>query len=236
MIHAFTVSRANTPSRAQALLSTLTVGRDTAKADFVWTLYTERGTLAANIGESALATRVIDCLVLWDDNKGQHVAFNEAHKRAKEAGAQFLLRIDDDVQWLTKRWLAKLLEVNEAFEGKAIISPTVQGLKFPPERSEVVEVAGIPVEFLTEAIGGVCRLHPLPVIEGYVSDVRHPLGAGDAVGMGRWCRENILPMVWAKTVRIRHDTKWQEKDDPKHFQQHSVWQHIPYIPRWSPCE
>lgn len=231
---AFTVSRANTPERLRSLISTVTEGRDRARAPFHWILYCPQDSLAATFAQSAQASALFDEVVVWPDNKGQHVAFNSAKDRAKEGGFDFLLRVDDDVEWLTHGWLAKLLHASSLFDDKAILGPKVVGLKNPPERTEEVEYQGIPVEFLTAAIGGICRLHPMPLLAAYDSDVRLPLGSGDAVGIGRYCLANVIPMVWVKTVKVRHLTAKQDNLDPKHKALQSLFYLIPYIPAWRP--
>jgi hypothetical protein len=146
----------------------------------------------------------------------------------------FLLRLDDDCEFLSKRWLAKLIDISAAFEHTAILTPAVKGLKFPPPRGLEQEIGDYKVEFLLEAIGGICRLHPISVLtredDPYVSDVRLPLGSGDASGIGVWCQRNIIPMIWAKNVRVRHTTKEQEEADEEHFVVHNLFQRLPYIP------
>ena len=238
-IYAMTVTRANTAARAQLLLRTLTEARNTAKAPFFWHLFTQEQTLAANICQSALELKLIDKLTLWPDNRGQHVAFNAALTCAKTEGAKHLLRLDDDVEFITRGWLRKLSEAMAIFKDVAILAPQVIGLKHPPERFTETDVDGIPVEFLTSAIGGVCRLHPVALLDKgeYVSDVRLPLGSGDATGIGTWCQNNGIPMAWIKTARVRHLTVKQDENDPEHKVSQNLAYLIPYVPPWSPtCE
>lgn len=234
-ILAFTVSRADTPKRGQMLLNTITQARATAGCEFDWHLYCQLDTIAERVGLSALTTGMIQELKAHPDNRGQHPPFNETLQAAQEGGYDFLLRLDDDGDFLTKRWLVKLLEVSAAFEHTAILTPAVKGLKHPPPRLSEVEVGGHKVELLTAAIGGLCRLHPVKVLvdKGYHSDVRLPLGSGDASGMGDWAmrqRDPIVPMVWCKNIRVRHTTREQEREDKEHFLLHNLFQRIPYVP------
>jgi hypothetical protein len=175
-----------------------------------------------------------------EENVGQHVCWNEAAELAFEAGYRHFLRVDDDCEFLTKRWLKKLLESSSRLDDKMILAPVVKGLKRPPRKSNVCQVNGVPLEFLAEAIGGVCRLHPLKVLmdgEGkFVADVRKPLGSGDATGIAAWCRQHVVPMAYTRHIRVRHNTTKQETVDPAHFEFHSVFQCVPYIPAWSPHE
>ena len=50
------------------------------------------------------------------ENTGQHPPFNAALQQAIEGDYDYLLRLDDDVKFLTKRnWLRKLVDAAEAY-------------------------------------------------------------------------------------------------------------------------
>jgi len=216
---AFIICRSllDTP-RGQLFERTVREGREKAGCDFEWKMWT-------------------NAIV----NRGQHVVFNEALAEAKERGFDYLLRIDDDIEFLSHRWLAKMLEAAALLGPNFIISPTIKGLKHPPEMSQVVDVKGMPCRFLTEAIGGACRLHPVKLLteapQPYVSDVRLPLGFGDATGIAKWCREMTMGgypcyMVWLDHVRVKHATAKQEEEDVAYHELHGVLQRVPYLPAW----
>lgn len=182
---------------------------------------------------------------VWDNremNLGQHVPFNFYLDKANREGYDYLLRIDDDIEWMTQRWLVKMLDAAQALGPQFIISPTIKGLNHPPEMSQIVKVSGVDVRFLTEAIGGAVRLHPVETLVNapipYVSDVRQPLGAGDATGIVKWAKEMTtlhgwpVYCVWLAGVRVKHGTSQQVKDDPEYHKDHKVFQHIPLIPEW----
>jgi hypothetical protein len=217
--------------RTRLLQSTIVEARKTAGGEFHWLACSSgAGPEARQYLDVAHDTKLVDEVKHWDENVGQHVAWNYAYEQAKTAGADYFLRIDDDCHFISKRWLAKILEFSQLVDDRMIISPTVRGLKHPPETSSLCVVMGQPVEFLREAIGGVCRLHPMDRIEAYSADVRKPLGSGDATGMALYCKDNTIPMVYLKRVRVRHTTKVQEGADPSHFSEHEMCQSIPYIP------
>jgi hypothetical protein len=230
----YTVTRCNTPERARLLASTITVGRDTAGCDFDWHCHTTRDTLGANVLESAFAIGQIQRLELWPRNMGQHVANNAAVHTALTDDYTHLVRVDDDVEWISKRWLARLVEASTKLDDKFILSPRVRGLRNPMETSQVVEVAGTPLAFVFDAIGGICRLTPTKLLRDHlwVSDVRMPLGFGDATGVAKWARKHIIPMAYVTTIKVRHaqSTDAQEMSDPAHFEDHAVFQILPYIP------
>jgi len=235
MICAFTVTRASTPERARMLNETITQARRTAGCKFHWHVV---GSGCAEVGENVIktaeSTGLIDTSYCYSTNVGQHVAWNEAHWLARDKGAKYLLRLDDDCEFPSKRWLKKLVEASALLDDKMILSPTIRGLKNPPARSQVCMVKKLQLEFLTYAIGGICRLHPMELIKDYVSDVRMPLGSGDATSMASYCRNHdpIIPMAYLKHIRVRHNTRAQEERDPSHFEQHGLFQSIPYIPPW----
>lgn len=237
---AYTVTRCNTAERARLLASTITIGRDTAGIDFDWHCYTTRDTLGAHVLDSAFAIRQIQRLELWPHNKGQHVATNDATNIALRDDYTHLVRIDDDVEWVSKRWLARMIEASTKLGDKFVLSPTVRGLRNPMETSQVVEVEGVPLAFVFEAIGGICRLTPTHLLRDtpWISDVRLPLGAGDAYGIAKWCKSHIIPMAYMTTVKVRHaqSTDGQEQTDPQHFEKHAMFQIIPYIPPYAAAQ
>jgi hypothetical protein len=237
----YTVTRCNTPERARLLASTITSGRDTAGMDFDWHCYTSSDTLGANVLESALSIDQIQRLELWPHNKGQHVANNDAVAHALSHDYTHVIRIDDDVEWISKRWMARLVEASVALDDKFVLSPRVRGLRNPMETSQVVEVSGIPLAFVFDAIGGICRLTPTSLLKTHpwISDVRMPMGIGDAVGIAKWAKHHIIPMAYVTTIKVRHaqSTDGQEQSDPGHFEKHAMFQIIPYIPPLeAPCE
>lgn len=239
LVYAFTVTRANTPERAKLLLNTISEARKTAAHPFHWMMIGQTGTLAEQIILNAFKAELIDSYVMNPDNVGQHHAWNTAIEDARSVKADYFLRLDDDVEFVTKRWLKRLVELSAVVEDKMIISPVVKGLQNPPPRSNPTDVKGYQLEFLTEAIGGICRFHPLALLDHpthpFVADVRKPLGAGDATTMGAWCLANIIPMVYARHIRVKHalTTEGQYVNDPIHHSTHDLCMHIPYIPTWT---
>lgn len=232
-IFAFTVTRAATPERARLLQNTIYGARKSAGMDFTWCIWSS-GAMGAAIPvvQSALATKTVQEVYYKTENIGQHVAWNEAYKLAKDGGYDYFLRLDDDCEFPTKRWLSKLVRASITFDDKFILSPKIKGLQNPPRGSQIVRLKGLPCEFLVEAIGGICRLHPMTLIKDYVSDVRKPVGSGDATGIADYCKDRLIPMIYARHIRVKHaKTTTGQQSDTQHFSMHGVFQHIPYIPR-----
>ncbi len=179
----------------------------------------------------------------WPENVGQHVIMNSMITKADEEGYDLLLRIDDDIKFLTKRWLAKMVEASGKLGEDFILSPTVQGLIHPPPTTDKVEKHGVTFKLATEVMGGACRLHHIEALKTpgyeYVSDVRKPLGFGDATGIGEWCAGSVQKedvsnkwMAYLSHVRVKHSTSKMMKDDEEYYKEHDLFQHIPYIPSW----
>ena len=235
-VYALTITRANSAPRARLLLETLTRGRETADHDFTWHVHCNGAPLAYSICESALLTKIIQSIHNEPTNIGQHPPFNEAMQYAIDNGYDYFLRIDDDVEWLSKRWLAKLVEASSKLGDKMLLSPVVRGLRWQPPQSQQIEVEGVPIKIVEGPLGGICRLHPISLLKlkPYVSDVRLPMGGGDAAGIGNWATKTqpFTPLAYCQHIRIRHakTTDGQEAGDPTHFKEHDIFQYLPYIP------
>lgn len=167
------------------------------------------------------------------ENVGQHVPLRrilETHAGSYD----FLVRVDDDLEWICTDWLARLLTVARklhAFAGKhAVVSANVLGLINPIEKVGV-RVVGMPV-YAVGILGGACRLHHLSFFDGYEPDVRLAMGAADATTIAQHAEATHIPMFIAPSVRVRHDTRKHIQRDPAYAEEHDVFQYLPYIPAW----
>lgn len=242
---AFMISRAQDPKRLAMFHKTVEEAIKTAGMGFdlvLWVMTPE----ARRVAEG-LETDYPNCISVRgyeDGNVGQHVVMNTLIEQADDEDYDYLLRLDDDVKFLTKRWLRKMVDAAEELGGGFIISPSVVGLRHPPESTPEVEQMGVKFRVLMGAIGGICRLHNVETLVNpqipYVSDVRGPLGFGDATGIGRWCQDAMeqhgvqIWMIYLSTVRVKHakGTTLQVKDNPEYHENHDLFQKIPYIPIW----
>jgi len=174
-VFAYTITRANSTDRCRLLLETMTKGRSTADFDFYWHVYINgHGILGTSMVEAAHMGNIINSYDILPVNEGQHPPTNRAIEVALKDGYDYIIRIDDDVEWLTKRWLAKLVEASQKLKDEFVLSPLVRGLRWLPDQSQQIEIEGIPVRIIEGPIGGICRLIPTKLLRDkpYVSDVR----------------------------------------------------------------
>lgn len=230
----WTVTRADTPERGKLLTNTLVEGAKHADHDFTWVLWTTRGTIGEQVAETARSTGILRDVYVWPHNKGQHVATNIAHQMAIDGNYDYVIRVDDDVEWPTKRWLRKLVDASKKLGDKFVLAPKVRGLRFQPSVSQLVEAEGVPLYILYDAVGGICRLIPTALLKEhpYTSDVRKPMGTGDATGIGAWCKKEVIMMAYLKNVRVKHarTTPIQEREDPEYHFMHDICHNVPYLP------
>ena len=224
---AFVISRAASPDRLLRLRDTLTKGRATAGSPCDWLLWAnspQAFVLAEDIGIDIRGNGT---------NVGQHVAFSEVLEEARCANYEYLLRVDDDADFITRNWLRRLIEVSEEiYHSKhhhAIIAPRVLGLKNPIEVQGTLATKRGVLQFV-RITGGVCRLMPLASLGEYIPDVRQAMGAGEATSLATYCTRKVVPMFIVPWVRVRHQTEVQEAADAGYFDHHKIFQAIPYVP------
>lgn len=231
----YTVSRANTPQEVERALTSLQRGRDWAGMEHEWILWAN----AAGILEAA--KWVWQGPVRGDgENKGQHIPLRTILDEVMSQ-YDFIVRVDDDVTWLTKNWLKKLVgaahtihEASKSYKPEGVwpvLGPRVRGLSNPIPTIDKLIIAGIPV-YLVPILGGICRLHHISFFDGYVADVRQALGAGDATSFAAYASDAGIPMFQLRWVRVQHKTAKMEVSEPGYFKPHKLFQAIPYIPVW----
>ena len=164
--------------------------------------------------------RGIQHLVSWDENRGQHHAFAEALALARQGGYRWLLRLDDDCRFKTKRWLKKLVEQTEALRERAgdpverlVVGPKVIGLKHPVKPIGVIEKGQRFPAQVVPLLGGVCRLHPVRLLDGFTPPVWEPLGRGDPEAIAEWVKRAGGMLVRFPNIRVLHPTEELEARD-----------------------
>ena len=189
----------------------------------------------------------IQYLINWPENRGQHHATAAALDLARSKGYDWLLRIDDDIQPKTKRWLKKMLDRNRQMHhekgllgsDKCILAPKIIGLKNPPQPRGVIEGFDFPAEEMTFTGGGL-RLHPVALLEGYEPPLYSPRGRDDPQSLARFLgsyEDSTVPQkgifVRFPDIRVVHRTAELEEMDTEHAAKvrRTNW-YWPWLGRW----
>jgi len=234
---AFTVTHGDRPF----LADTIRLARGTAGYLVVLSGVSARQHAVAKAALEAEAG--IQHLVAWPENRGQHHAFAEALALARQGGYRWLLRLDDDVRFKTKRWLKKLIQQTLDLRARAgdpvdrlVVAPKVIGLRNQPKIRAVLE-KGQPYQAqLMELLGGVCRLHPVRLLDGFEPPLDEAIGRGDPEAIAIWCRRVGGLLVRFPNIRVVHRTDDLEaKDSPEAAHVRRMGWYWPWInPRtWS---
>ena len=166
----------------------------------------------------------IQYLVQWPENRGQHHATKAALDYARKHGYAWLLRIDDDVQFKTRRWLKKMIERTTELRGLIqaglsekehapdfVVSPTVLGLRHPVQSIGVLDKGqSFDVEVIPMA-GGACRLMPMSLLRGYEAPIYAPMRRGDPQSIAEHAARRGAYHIRFRDVRVIHDTREIEK-------------------------
>jgi len=167
----------------------------------------------------------IQRLRIWPENRGQHHATKEALEYAREKGYKWLLRMDDDCQSKTKRWLKKMLAQLAALklaakdpQDRVIVAPKVVGLRHPLRATGYINL-GQTVdgkEFQAEdmeVLGGVCRLHPVEFLKDYKPLLYAPAGREDPGSIAAYVREHEGLLIRFPGIRVVHRTDVLEANE-----------------------
>lgn len=156
----------------------------------------------------------------WAENRGQHHATKIALELARSQGYKWLLRIDDDIQFRTKRWLKKMLERLEVLrqlskdkEFRLVATALVKGLKNPIQPfGDIDKGQDFPCE-LIEKSGGACRLLNVAFFSKYEPWPYDPIGRGDPESIASYLVANGGMTVRFPDIRVYHPTVQLENLD-----------------------
>ena len=156
----------------------------------------------------------------WAENRGQHHAAKLALEVARAQGYKWLLRIDDDIQFRTKRWLKDMLSRLEELktltkdrEYRMVATPFVKGLKNPIQPiGDLSKGQDFPCELL-ERSGGACRLLNVAFFSAYEPWPYDPIGRGDPESIAQYLVTNGGWTVRFPDIRVYHPTTQLENLD-----------------------
>lgn len=200
--------------------------RGTAGVWFDWLLVLS----GADEEQHAAAKKLLDkskfggvqFVTAFKENRGQHWATKFAFELARDRQYDWLLRIDDDIQFRTKRWLKKMIErlVHLKFaagdqEYRLVATPVVKGLKNPIQALGIIQgLRGqdFPCEIIEKA-GGACRLHNLRFFNTFEPNPYAPLGRRDPESVMEYVIQNGGMFVRFPDIRVYHPTVELERDE-----------------------
>lgn len=172
----------------------------------------------------------IQYLQTWEENRGQHHATNEAFKLARERGYKWVLRIDDDIEFKTKRWLKRMLKRNDELKRLInadldkddrvgnifVLCPTILRLKNPIKHIGVMEKGQTYDVEIVPYHGGALRLMPMDLMHDYIAPIYNPAGRGDPVSVADYINDKGGLHLRFRDIRVIHDTVEIEKADTAH--------------------
>lgn len=180
----------------------------------------------------------IQKLCTFEANVGQHYATAFALKYAREQGYKWLLRLDDDVEAKSKRWLSTMIERVETLKSLAgddtyriVAAPRVVGLLNPIPAVGAIQLnQSFPVDIMP-LLGGVCRLHPVEFLADYEPPLLAPRGRKDPESIAAYCAAKEGLLLRFPDIRVIHNTKELvalESEEEQHSRQMAkYWPHIP---------
>lgn len=235
-------------NRTALFARTLSDMRATAGMWFDWHVYAGApGEEMRSSLERAVRDKRIQRADMHPHNRGQHYAFAAALDTAREEGYDFLLRLDDDIQSKTKKWLAKMVERLMAIKEAAndnlfrfVAAPYIKGLRNQLQPIGTLEKnGGYSVEIM-EILGGACRLHPMDLFRDFHPDLYAPLGRRDPETVAAFLNPEFAPWDDASTrgyfirfpdIRVIHRTDENEgHDSPLEAHARRMGYAWPYIP------
>lgn len=205
----------------RSLAGTINDARRNADYPFDWHVFCGRPTPGRARELEAMQDRgAIQGYTLWAENRGQHHATRAALEAAESGGYHWLLRIDDDISFPTKRWLRKLLgRMKDMRDGPGhgqdlyVGGPDIRGLQYPPQPVGWQVVAGETVELMA-ALGGGVRIHPVALFEGFEADVYAQMRRTDPDQIANWVvGDRYGALVRFPEIRVKHHTRELEAQD-----------------------
>lgn len=261
----YTVTRADTPARMKAAAESLLRGQKTAGFPHEWVLYANSWQMHEWGAWQWRNGRMMGT----GENVGQHVALQDVLMHATGSDTcrerlmghrcefapklhmckpryDFIIKVDDDVEWMTRNWLRKLIIAAHsihAFSGRwNLVGPRVFGLTNPIEAAGEVSIPSvvkgakeIPLRVMP-ILGGLVRLHHISFFKDYFLDVRRAMGSGGDTTIAEHARDipndgkNSVGSMACKHVRVRHCTREQQAADPEYHRMHRIMQLVPFMP------
>lgn len=169
----------------------------------------------------------------YGHNTGQHIAINRLIQQAATNCADWFVRVDDDCEFQTRDWLARMMHVQKRhvaiYKRPCVLSPYVHGLRNVPKAMGDVRIGKYHLQ-IVPMLGGICRMMPMGHLRYWRFDERMPMGFSEASAYARYCIQTGMPMLRCVNIEVGHggSTGEQEKADPDWSYEHDMLQHTPY--------
>jgi hypothetical protein len=166
-------------------------------------------------------------------NVGQHVAMNRMIDEATGKRADYFLRVDEDCEFQTKGWLAKMVHIMERhrqiYKRPCVLSPFVHGLKSPPTTIGDFWMGKWHMQ-IVPMLGGICRIAPMSLMRYWRWDERMPMGMSEASTFSRYCAQVKVGMLRCVDINVSHggSTEAQESANPAWAYEHDMLQLVPH--------
>lgn len=152
---------------------------------------------------------------------GENIGISRGMNRLLDASAEVddydvVCTFDNDCEVTMPGTLAACAEV--ARHGEWVVSPRVEGLKFPPPYGEPVEYRGQRIGPYQE-MGGIFRVMPGEFARSFRFKESNPLWGHDERDVGRACRDRGLGSGYLVDWSVNHyrTTVGQEQELPGYF-------------------
>lgn len=157
-------------------------------------------------------------LVVSPENIGIHKGWNRLLSEAEDHGEyDAFVTFDNDCEVLERGTLRRVCRV--AVENRAVLSPTVLGLKNPPVPTSFVTMSNEPVG-LFPTPGGIFRCLPAAFTHQFSFDTRMPIWGGDEQHVGRQALLRGFRIGYLMDWHVNHyeTTVGQEATYPEYFE------------------
>lgn len=168
-------------------------------------------------------------LFSMDRNIGISAGNNLSIIAARELfpNAKYLCKVDNDCEIMTEGWDVVLSEVIDRLDGKAVLSPYVEGLRENKggvtryAHSSIKTSKGVVTLGLTQHIGGICRLSTFDAYDGFEFDESDTLSGNQDLSFSMYSTMSKGKIMgYIEEVRCRHidTTDGQHAKYPEYFE------------------
>ena len=159
-------------------------------------------------------------IILNEDNKGISIGWNQALE-AIGRSYDYIIKLDNDCEIMTKDWLRPLLEICRAFDNRIVLSPFVDGLhqhKGGVPRYGFRQTNGYSVG-LTKHLGGISLIAPAHIYEDFRFNETLPLRGNQDRTFSDYLGNRGYLLGYVEDIKVLHmdTTVGQQERYPEYF-------------------